>query len=67
MFFGRTGIKQDLPKAERYYYLKEFVEYPVSPQTLFKVTLAKKYVYDALDSYTKSLAFLNVHLNGIFQ
>jgi hypothetical protein len=47
--------------------LKEFVEYPVSPQTLFKVSLAKKYVYDALDSYTKAISFINIKMPDIFQ
>ncbi len=66
LFFDQGGIKQEALKNERYYYLKEFVEYPVSPQTLFKISLAKKYVYDALGSYTKALSFTNIKLKGYF-
>ncbi len=46
--------------------LKEFVEYPISPQTLFRLSLAKRHVYDALSSYTKALAFTNIRLKEIF-
>jgi hypothetical protein len=61
-FFDQGGIKHDVITNERFYYLKEFVEYPISPQTLFKISLAKKHVYDALGSYTKALSFINLKL-----
>lgn len=54
-------------KNDRFYFLKEFVEYPISPQTLFKISLAKKYVYDALGSYSKALSFINIKLNSLFE
>lgn len=65
-FFDQGGIKQEVLKNERFYFLKEFVEYPISPQTLFKISLAKKYVYDALGSYTKALSFMNNKLKDLF-
>lgn len=54
-------------KNDKFYFLKEFVEYPISPQTLFKVSLAKRYVYDALGSYTKALSFINIKLYSLFE
>lgn len=66
-FFDQGGIKQEVLKNDRFYFLKEFVEYPISPQTLFKISLAKKYVYDALGSYTKALSFMNNKLKGLFE
>lgn len=66
-FFDQGGIKHDVPKIEKYYFLKEFVEYPISPQTLFKISLAKKYVYDALGSYSKALSFINIKLKSLFE
>lgn len=65
-FFDQGGIKQEVLKNDRFYFLKEFVEYPISPQTLFKISLAKKYVYDALISYTKALSFMNNKLKDLF-
>lgn len=65
-FFDQGGIKQEVLQNDRFYFLKEFVEYPISPQTLFKISLAKKYVYDALGSYTKALSFMNNKLKGLF-
>lgn len=66
-FFDQGGIKHEVLKNERFYFLKEFVEYPISPQTLFKISLAKKYVYDALGSYSKALSFINIKLNNLFE
>lgn len=66
-FFDQGGIKQEVLKNDRFYFLKEFVEYPISPQTLFKISLAKKYVYDALGSYTKALSFINNRLKSLFE
>lgn len=65
-FFDQGGIKQQVLKNDRFYFLKEFVQYPISPQTLFKLSIAKKYVYDALSSYTKALSFINIKLTDLF-
>ena len=65
-FFDQGGIKQEILKNDRYYFLKEFVEYPISPQTMFRLSLAKKYVYDALSSYTKALSFVNLKVKDLF-
>lgn len=65
-FFDQGGIKQEVMRNERFYFLKEFVEYPISPQTLFRLSLAKKYVYDALSSYSKALSFVNLKLKDLF-
>ena len=65
-FFDQGGIKQEILKNDRYYFLKEFVEYHISPQTMFRLSLAKKYVYDALSSYTKALSFVNLKVKDLF-
>lgn len=65
-FFDQGGIKEEILKNEKFYFLKEFVEYPISPQTMFRLSLAKRHVYDALVSYSKALSFINIKLKDLF-
>jgi hypothetical protein len=60
------GVKVATQEGGKYHFLKEFVKYPVTPQTLFKVSLACKYVFQALQDYSLALHFRKIYLPTIF-